>query len=269
MSNQRFQSESFYIDLSETIHALSGMILFNFAQHDCKKKDVILRNFVARSATSLKSIMALWELGDHPNAWVINRTMLDRLFHLNDLGKNETHDLFDDWSFYRQYKDQNRLKSDIEFKDKVTGSEYELSQEQKERFKELSNNLPNWKRPNAEAVAKDMDMTFLYKYGYDYASKFVHPMSDDGLHDFYLITKLEPAEIQPSHISVLSNSVLASTMIIQEAINQSSFSWRRIVFDCIDQIRSAIDTGDNSYLQTMVKIIHMYKDMSLNEEMSA
>ena len=269
MSNQLFQSESFYKDLSGAIHALSGMILFNFAQHDCTKKDVILRNFVARSATSLKSIMALWDLDDHPSAWVINRTMLDRLFHLNDLGKNETHELFDDWSFYRQYKDQNRLKSDIEFKDKATGSEYDLSPEQKERFKELSNNIPSWKRPNAEAVAKGMDMTFLYKYGYDYASKFVHPMSDDGLHDFYLITKLEPALKQPSHISVLSNSVLASTMIIQEAINQSSFKWRRIVFDCIDQIRSAIETGNESYIQTMIKIIHMYKEISLNEVVTA
>ena len=100
MSNQIFQSESFYVNLSEAVHALTGIILFNFAKHECSKKDLIIRNFVARSATSLKSVMSLWRLGDYPNAWVINRTMLDRLFHLHDLGQNNTHQLFDDWSFY-------------------------------------------------------------------------------------------------------------------------------------------------------------------------
>jgi hypothetical protein len=212
--------------------------------------------------------MSLWRLGDYPNAWVINRTMLDRLFHLYDLGQNNTHQLFDDWSFYRQYKDQNRLKSDIEFKDKAAGSEYEISKIQKERFNKLSNNIPKWKRPNAEKVAKDMDMSFLYKYGYDYGSMFVHPMSDDGLHDFYLITKLEPQEEQPSHIAVLSNSVLASIMIMLEAISQSSFRWMTILFDCIGELRAAIESGDESYMQTMVKLIFNFKEISLSEKLS-
>ncbi|PHR69527.1 MAG: hypothetical protein COA66_14360 [Arcobacter sp.] len=73
MSNQTFQSESFYANLSESIHTLSEIILFNFAKHECSKKDLIIRSFVARSATSLKSIMSLWSLGDYPNAWVINK----------------------------------------------------------------------------------------------------------------------------------------------------------------------------------------------------
>ncbi|MBL4630191.1 MAG: hypothetical protein JKY14_03205 [Paraglaciecola sp.] len=156
----------------------------------------------------------------------------------------------------------------MKFKDKATGTEYEISIDQKERFNKLSNNIPNWKRPNAEKVAKDMDMSFLYKYGYDYASMFVHPMSDDGFVDFYLITKLQPQEEQPSHIAVLSNSVLASTMIMQEAINQSSFNWRKIVFDCIDQLRAAIESGDESYMQTMAKLIYNFKEMSLSEKVS-
>lgn len=267
MSDQKkiYYTPQFYKDISNDIYALCGMLLFSFPMHDCSHKNQIIRNFIARSSTSLKSIMTLWELGDHPSAWVINRTILDRLFHLHDLGKENSYQKFDDWSFFQLYKDHNRLKSDSEFSGQVVGWEYELSKEQKDRIKELSKNKPQWKRPKSESVAKEMDMSFLYKYGYDYASKFVHPMSDDGLHDFYLITGLEPASREPSHIAVLSNSVLASTMIMQEAINQSSYHWRRLVWDCIDQIREAINTGEKSYMVTLAKVIHLYKNIGLNE----
>ena len=222
MQNKKYQSASFYIKLSESIQKLSDMIIFNFAKYECAKKEIILRNFVARSSTSLKSIMTLWNLKDYPSAWVIHRTILDRLFHLHYLGENNSYQLFDDWSFCVKYNDLNRLKSDVEFKHYASGKEYNILKEQKERFKELSGKNTIWQRPDAKAIAKNMDMTFLYKYGYDYASKFVHPMSDDGLHDFHLITKLEPLSDEQSDIVVLHNSILVSTMIIQESINQGA-----------------------------------------------
>jgi hypothetical protein len=271
MANQKMNSQSleFYSEMSEAILVLSEMLLFSFVRHECSQLDLIIRNFIARASTSLKSILALWEMGDHPNAWVINRTILDRLFHLHYLGKTKTYKDFDDWSFFQQHKDQNRLKSDNEFKEKAVGWEYELSQDQKDRIAKLSKKVPQWKRPKAEQIAKDMDMTFLYKYGYDYGSKFVHPMSDDGLYDFYLITGLEPLSEKPSQIAVVTNSILASIMILQEAINQSSFIWRALVFDCIDQIRIAINTGDKLYMESLGKIIFMHKQIGLNEPQSS
>ena len=255
MQNQKYQSSSFYIKLSESIQILSGIIIFNFAKHECTKKEIILRNFVARSSTSLKSIMTLWNLEDYPSAWVINRTIVDRLFHLHYLGENNSYQLFDNWSFYENYKYINKVKSDVEFKQYASGKEYNISKEQKERSNELSRNKIDWKRPDAQAIAKDMDMTFLYKYGYDYASKFVHPMSDDGLHDFHLITKLEPLPDEQSHIVVLHNSILVSTMIIQESINQGSFLWHEVIYDCLEQFRNSLQNGNESYIETMNEII--------------
>ena len=65
-----------------------------------------------------------------------------------------------------------------------------LTLEQNERAKALSKNLPVWQRPKAEEVAKQLNMRFLYRFGYDFGSTHVHPMANDGQQDFFTITKV-------------------------------------------------------------------------------
>lgn len=249
-----------YSDAADALYVAVGMILFSFAKNKCTSKDLILRNFIARAAVSQKSVISLYHAEDFPNAWVIHRTILDRMFHLHSIGEKSEYEEFDDWSFFMQYKGQNRLRSDSEFKHETVGREYDLTPQQKERIKSLSSSIPKWRRPKAKDVAKDMGMSFLYKYGYDYASKFVHPMSDDGQQDFYTITGLEPRPNYPSQVSVLSNTVLATTMIIQTALNQSSFSWIKLLWDFIDQVRLILDGGSSDeYKITMLKLCRLYE----------
>lgn len=214
---------------------------------------------------TLKGVFALWDVGDFQNAWVIHRALIDRMFHLHWIGANNEFSAFDDWSFFEQYKAQNRIKSDHEFKHETVGWAYELNTEQKRRIKELSNNKPNWRRPKAEAAAKDMGMEFLYKYGYDYASTHVHPMANDGQQDFYTITGLEPSPRFPSQITVISNTILTSTMILQNALNHSSFKWRKILWDYIDEVRHLLDTGEPSYQLSFVKLEEIFKSAPLCE----
>ena len=57
-----------------------------------------------------------------------------------------------------------------------------------------------------------MDLTILYRYGYDFASRYADPMANDGQQDFYTITHLEPnpqkeADKQQRPISLFSNDV--------------------------------------------------------------
>lgn len=244
---------------ADSLYAVSGMVLFGFANHNCDTKDIIIRNFLARAAMSIKSIFLLWDANDFQNAWVIFRSLVDRMFHLHSLGTNDNFDDFDDWSFFEQYKSQNRVKSDLEFKHEAVGWIYELTEDQSKRIKHLSNNKPQWRRPKAESVAKDMDMEFLYKYGYDYASMHVHPMSSDGQQDFYTITKLEPCPKFPSQISVISNTVLTASMIVQDALHFSSFKWHRILWDYLDDLRKGIDKGDVKYQVTFFKLSEHFK----------
>ena len=217
----------------------------------------------------LKAIFKLWEMNDYQDAWVIYRALLDRLFHLHDLGEKDKYLEFDDWSFFEQYKTQNKVKSDHEFKHEAVGWVYNLTDQQKLRIKSLSDNPPKWRRPKAETIAKSMNLDFMYKYGYDFASAHVHPMANDGQQDFFTITKLEPAPRFPDQISVLSNSILASSLFLQEALNQSSFGWRRVLWDYLDQIRSFLDHGNDSYKETFIKLGRMFPKTKLCEKVKA
>lgn len=268
MTEQEHLSLEEYRLAADALYAVSGMVLFSFAQHDCDTKNIIIRNLVARSAMTIKSVFALWDIRDFQNAWVIHRALIDRMFHLHSLGVNDEFSTFDDWSFFEQYKAQTRVKSDALVKHQATGWVYELSREQKQRIRELERNRPTWKRPRAEAVAKDMGMEFLYKYGYDHASTHVHPMANDGQEDFYTITKLAAPEF-PSNMTVISNTILTSSMILQDALSFSSFAWRRALWDFLDDVRKVLSGGDTSYQLSFVKLTHLFPKERLCEPTNA
>lgn len=265
MSELSYQPVEVYREAADALYAVSGMVLFSFAKHDCDTRNIIIRNCVARSATTLKSIFLLWDARDFHNAWAIHRSQVDRMFHLRSLGVNNDFSAFDDWSFFEQYKAQNRVKSDGRFKHEATGWVYELSEEQRTRIKELEKNKPVWARPKAEAVAKEMGMDFIYKLGYDFASMHVHPMANDGQEDFYTITKIEPAPKFPSNISVISNTLLTSTMILQEALNHSSFGWRNVLWDYLEQTRNLLRSGDTTYQASFMKLVELFQSIGLCE----
>lgn len=265
MEEKKYQLIEEYRKAADALYAVSEMMLFSFAKNECDTKNIIIRNFIARSTMTLKSIFALWDIRDFQNAWIIHRALIDRMFHLHSISANDEFSDFDDWSFFEQYKAQNRVKSDNDFKHEAVGWVYELSTEQKDRIKELAKNKPTWRRPKAETVAKDMGMEFLYKYGYDYASMHVHPMADDGQQDFYTITKLEPSPKFPSFISVISNTILTCSMILQDAMNHSSFKWRKILWDFLEEVRELLGNGDTSYQLSFLKLARISKTECLCE----
>jgi hypothetical protein len=265
VSPKLYQSEAEYEDAAESLSRACGLVLYAFAQNDCEQKDVIIRQFVAKSAMSLRGVFALWQLENYQDSWALHRILLDRLFHLHEISEKNEFSQFDDWSFFKRFCGQNKVKSDPSFKSQATGWEYELSKEQKARVKKLEKNPPKWKRPDPETVAKAMQLDFLYKYGYDYASMHVHPMSDDGQQDFFTITKLEPAPKFSSQLSVLHNSVLVTMLVLQVAINISSFKWRKVLFRYIEDITSFLNNGDSSFKGSYTDLFVFAKDNHLCE----
>lgn len=251
-----------------TFHGFAGLLLFAFAKQDCDTKNILIRNFIARTDTMLRGVLQLWEIGDFQDCWILNRCLLDRLFHLVHLGKTGEHELFDDWSFYKQFKAQNRVRSDPKFQAAQNSQLFTPSSKEKARFTKLASTPPKWNRPKAETVAKEMNLSFLYKYGYDLGSTHVHPMANDGLQDFFSITKLEPSPDFPEQRSVLSNSILVSCMIIQEALNQSSFRWRHVTYDFLSQLMEHLHDGTPDYRVAFLKIAEMARSMELCEPSS-
>jgi hypothetical protein len=108
-------------------------------------------------------------------------------------------------------------------------------------------------------AAKRMGLTLLYKYGYDYASRYVHPMANDGQDDFYTITHLEP-EVSDAGIVVLSNSILIASMILQEALNSSSLCWRAVVYNAIEGIRDFLLSAAPEHHLPLAKVSMMFTE---------
>lgn len=253
-----------YTKAADALHVLTGMLLFEFARHRETEiiRDQIARNFVARADVLVRGIFKLWEIPDYTACWVLHRTLLDRLFHLHDLNKKDQFDMFSDWSFKMQFEAAERLRSDPSMKGQVDGLVEEPTSERKARYHGLVKNPPAWRRPKAADAAREMDLTFLYRYGYDYASRYVHPMADDGQEDFYNITRLQPRPDfgESAATVVLSNSILIASMIDQEALNASTLSWMAVVYDAIDGVRNFLGTGTLDHHIPLAKVSAMFKE---------
>ena len=239
-SHERLRFEQ-YREAAEALHVLAGMLLFEFARHaDTEvRRDQIARNFIARADTMVRGIVRLWEMDDRADCWILHRALLDRLFHLYDLNQKNQFDAFNDWSFKTLYEAAGRLRSDPAMKGNLEGLVEDLTPDRKARYHRLVNNPPDWRRPKAEDVSKAMGLAILYRYGYDYASRHVHPMANDGQEDFFSITGLQPRPDfgEEASIVVLSNSVLIASLILHEALNASALAWRAVVYDAVEGVR--------------------------------
>ncbi len=251
----------------EGFHGFCGILLFDFAKHPCSTKDIIIRNFIARTDTMIRGIMQLWSISDYQDCWILHRCLVDRLFHLFHLGEKNQFDLFDDWSFYEQHNARNKVWSDSDFRKTLDSQLFVPSPDQKNRYATLAKKPPKWQRPKAETIAKEMNLRFLYKYGYDYGSTHIHPMANDGQQDFFTITGLQPTPTFPDQRSILSNSILTSCLIVQEGLNRSNFKWRAIIYDFLDHLLDHLQTGSLEYGQTLKKMTYAGADFNFCEPM--
>lgn len=249
-----------YQEAARSYHVLTGMLLLEFARHGSEARDQICQNFIARADTMLSGIFSLWEIRDFGDCWILHRALMDRLFHLHALNRDDHFELFEDWSFKSQYEAANRVRSDPAMKDRLEGVVEELTERQKDRYRKLSNDPPKWRRPKAEDAAKDMGLGLLYAYGYDFASTHVHPMANDGQEDFFRLTGLQPAPNFPDWSVVLNNSVLIASMIAQEALNASKLSWRSVVYDAVDGIRQYLEGGSPFSFAPIMKVANMFNE---------
>jgi len=243
-----------YREMLGVFQGISGLLLFDFARVECGTKDIIVRNTIARVNTLTGSVFRLWDAGDQDSAYVLYRCVLDRLFHLWHLAERNEFEQFEEWSYFEQFNAKNQVRSDPECREALTDPLFSFTPDEIARGKRLAKTPPKWSRPKAEEAAKGLKLGILYRYGYDFASRLVHPMATDGHEDFFRITKLQPAPDFPDQRSLLSNTLLIATMTVQEGLNASHFQWRRVVFDFLDELRRGVGTGSQGYREPFVKI---------------
>lgn len=251
-------SESFSQAL-ETLRIFCGMILLDFSRHSSGGlRDEIIRGFIARGMTCTDSIFNVWQHSSDEDAWTLHRALLDRLFHLHYLAEKNTFEAFEEYTFLKNYEARRKLLSEKEMLNKFSKKQIsdfkELLKSQEPRYAKVKGQRPCWHRPNAEEVAKSMGLGFLYRYGYDYASRYVHPMADEGETDFNRLISKEDSNLLPDP-TVIRNSLLAQSMLIQEGLNASTMKWRAIVYDYLDQLRTFLGGRDNiEYRLTFYKM---------------
>jgi len=253
-SNDDYLPIDDYREMLGLFQGISGLLLFDFARAQCGSRDIIIRNTIAKANTLAGSIFRLWDAGDVDNGYVLYRCLLDRLFHLWHLAERNEFELFEEWSYFEQFNARNKVRSDPECREALTERLFSFTDEEMVRGKLLAKSPPKWSRPRPEDAAKGLQLGILYRYGYDFASRLVHPMATDGNEDFFRITKLQPAPDFPDQRSLLSNTLLIATMAVQQGLNASHFRWRRVVFDFLDELRSGVGTGSKSYREPFLKI---------------
>ena len=243
-----------YREMLSVFQGISGLLLFDFARAECVSRDIIIRNTIAKVNVLAGSVFRLWDAGDADSAWILYRCILDRLFHIWHLAERNEFELFEEWSYFEQFNARNKVRSDPECREALNNPLFSVSDEEMTRAKRLAKNPPRWSRPRPEEAAQGLKLGILYRFGYDFASRLVHPMATDGHEDFFRITKLQPAPDFPDQRSVLSNTLLIATMTVQEGLNASHFQWRRVIFDFLDELRLGLGTGSKAYREPFLKI---------------
>jgi len=251
-----------YKESYEIFEIFAKIILYNFAIYSVNTRETIIRNFISKGIVSLKGILTLWELEAYQDCWILNRCILDRLFHLVALNEGDSFERFEKWSFVKQFESKNKVKSDNEFKDRLNPDFYKNSEKQKSYYKKIKEENIKWERPDAEKIAKVMNLDFLYKYGYDYGSSLVHPMANDGQEDFHRFLNLPEKDKYPDQIIVVNNAFLALILLIQEGLNSSNLLWASVSYDFLDHSLYNLEKKKiNQLKQTLltIKRLHIEK----------
>lgn len=248
-------------ELLEIYETGCAMLVFTLANIENTAKNMILRNFAAKSLSQLQSIRVLNQSGQTFDCYIIYRSMLDRLAHLYYLERTNSFAQFEQWSLMEQIKANNDALSDITMKDRLDKSLFVASEAEKKRCKSLRESGVTWKRPDVKSEFKSMDLYFLYKFGYDHASTHVHPMADDGMAEYNIMANNIPERVYSNlkYLSdiVIKNAALVSSLTIRECLNLSNFHWIALAYDFLEAFNKAFVDEENEFEDKFEKMKYL------------
>jgi hypothetical protein len=252
----------------ESVKAITIWLLIQLAEKVQNKKEVYLKNILAKSLSLIEAIDKLYTQELYNEGWTLFRTLIDRYVYLVDLCEKDLFEEFEKWSFVRAYEYNSSIRSDENFKSLLNDPLFKIDKKQTKRYYSLKKEVDNWSKPNPESILKSKGLDFLYKYGYDYSSGHIHPVFGDGELEFYRSTGLEPNPFTDlSQKVLLRNSILVNSLIQREVFNRHRFKFRRIVYQYLDETLPMINDESNEFDLTVYKILKMIESgISLFEE---
>lgn len=266
-SNSQYRSVSSYTRAAYALKDFTKIILYSYAQFTNETRDIVIRNFIARSIVALNGLLHLWRVQDYHDCWLLYRAILDRYFHLESLGQTDTFDQFEEWCFQKRYKYKQSCLNDPELEGKIDVKDFTPSKEDQVRYSEISNRNINWRRPRIKEIAARMNLDFLYFYGYDFASSYVHPTATEGQEDYSRLTHIDTGKFADNQITVIHNAFLVTNMIIDAGLRYSRLQWRRPILEFIEDVFSFLHGGPEKFTSDIDKILHLINNnMALCKE---
>lgn len=211
---------------------------------------------LARTVRQLQAIDALVQSTFVSDGWILYRSLLERYLLFRHLCKTGEFGVFDDWCFKERYEHLNKIKSIREFKGKPEMRDRRFREKDTTRYQRARDDqhVKQWRRPDMENIARELEMKFLYDAGYDWASGYVHPTSQDGSEDYWILMGRECDEISDESEVLLRNAPLITVLHLQHFMNEPEYHWRRVLYDVIDAFAKAADGQGSDYAEGLTKV---------------
>jgi hypothetical protein len=251
-SVQKLKIEVYDLARQTLEHVIRGMLL---NLHDRPGIEMrIIRNFFAKSTMLVRSIYSLWGINAFQECNILYRCLLDRYFYLHVLVRDKSFELFEEASFMEKFGTARRARNDDKFSHQIA-LHPALNPEHEIRYKELKQKPQTWKRPDAKEVVKSMKRDFFYQYGFDYASKHVHPQANDGEQDFETLTELRSGTQFFSHAVVLHNSLFILCLIIMDTFRDKDIKIIQPLSDFFDAFLDFLESGSLKFVTDYEKLM--------------
>src|ERR671915_248673 len=88
----------------ERLDVVSRWLLLKLAEKVSSKKDIYLRNSIAKNISILRSIEILCDQKQFNQAYILFRSLLDRLVYIYYLSDKNLFDSFEEWTFIKVYE---------------------------------------------------------------------------------------------------------------------------------------------------------------------
>ena len=149
-------------------------------------------------------------------------------------------------------------RADERFRRVLNDKNFTITSEDSNRYRYLKRKNIKWVKPDPMNILKSKGLDFLYKFGYNFASRQTHPISTDGEYEFYFLTGLEPNPYKSfDNMILVKNAILITTMIQQEILNFLSFDFRAIIYNFLEQIQKQINGIETYHDFTFYKILKL------------
>jgi hypothetical protein len=174
------------------------------------------------------------------------RLLIERYFYLIYLKNSNSYQEFSDWSFMKTYEARNKMRCKTEFMDKETRKILVDKIETTKKYQRLKDEIKSWKEPRIKDIAIESKQDFLYDFGYELASSFVHPRADEGYMDKHRIVK---DEFNTKRLEqILHNTTLIYCSVFYLGIKQSSFDFGQYI---------------DSYYKTIIDYLSNQKNLNI------